>query len=158
MRRQTIILPGFRPHYLPLLLPQLSELLILLPALLPGRHQLPFQSNPLPGLHSQRLLQPLRLERLLLLLLLLLLAQEGQEAVGGGELPPVASRGDAFTSRQSEAAADFAHALCYVRFGATARLKISILFFELIENLWEMSLSDCGEPSFCFPESLSPRR
>ena len=25
-------------------------------------------------------------------------------------------------------------------------------------NLWEMSFNDCGELSFCFPESLSPRR
>ena len=116
-----IILPGFRPHHLPLLLPQLSQLLVLLPALLPGGHQLPLQPDPLPGLHRQRLLQPLRL--LPLLLLLLLLAKEGQEAVGGGELPPVPSRGDAFAPRQGEAATHLAHALCDVRFCPAANFQ-----------------------------------
>ena len=82
-----IVLPVFRPHPPPLLFPQLSQLLILLPPLLTDYHQLP------------------------LLILLLLRAKEGQEAVGGGEFPTVTSRGDAFASQQSEAETNFAFAI-----------------------------------------------
>ena len=125
-------LPGLCAHHLPLLL------LALLPLQLPLQHLF-----------------------LLLLLLLLLLAQEGQKSIGRGEFPSVASRGDAFAPGQCETATDLAPALCDVRFGPTVnkcKAKSIAENGKKYWNLWEMSFNDCGELSFCFPESLSPRR
>ena len=125
-------LPGLCAHHLPLLL------LALLPLQLPLQHLF-----------------------LLLLLLLLLLAQEGQKSIGRGEFPSVASRRDAFAPGQCETATHLAPALCDVRFGPAVKCKSKKLcrkWQNKYWNLWEMSFNDCGELSFCFPESLSPRR